>query len=229
MRTIDVQTRREVRLGLLSLFLSGLLWSIALIPRGPGDLADPGSCCRAEFTAGLQTAWIVLVVGDVLLLYGFFGLYRFLASRSESVIPLVAFVVSLAAGALFLALSMFFAVSGPAIATLVTQGEARAIAVVEVNFTSPVGLAWTAIRGLFWVLGPVLFAVAMWRDGGLPRWTGPALAVAFLLLIPVTYVTELLGAALFLVTAGVIAWHGWRASESRSHGRAAAIRPPIDV
>jgi len=226
---MDIQTRREVRLGLLSLFLSALLWSIALIPRGPADLADPGSCCRAEFAAGFHAAWIVLVAGDVFLLYGFFGLYRYLASRSESVIPLLAFVVSLAAGALFLALSMFFAVSGPAIATLVTQGEAGAIAIVEANFTSPLGLAWTAIRGVFWVLGPVLFAVAMWRDGRLPRWTGPTLAVAFLLLIPVTYVTELLGAAAFLVTACVIAWYGWRDSGNRSHGPAAADRPPIDA
>jgi hypothetical protein len=68
---MNVQTGREVRLGLIALALAGLLWMVAILLRGPADLADPGSCCRTEFSFTLQVAWILIVVGAMLPSYGF--------------------------------------------------------------------------------------------------------------------------------------------------------------
>jgi hypothetical protein len=165
---MNVQTRREVRLGLIALALAGLLWTLAIPLRGPADLADPGACCRAEFTPTLQVAWILIVVGAMLPFYGFFGLYRYLSYRAENRLALVALVVSVAANVLFFSLATFLAVGGPAIAELVQSGNQGAIAVVEANFRSPLGLPLLIVRSVAWIVGPILFAVAIWRDGGCP-------------------------------------------------------------
>ena len=213
---MNVQTRREVRLGLIALALAGLLWTVALPLRGPADLADPGSCCRTGFSTTFQGAWILIVVGAMLLIYGFIGLYRYLSYRAENLIALLALVISLIAGALFFSLATFFAVSGPAIADLVRSGDHGAIAVVEANFRSPLGVSVLTLRSVAWIIGPLLFAVAIWRDGRLPRWTGPVFALSFLLLIPLTFPTEFLGVVLFFASAGTMAWKGWQHSAART-------------
>lgn len=204
------QTRREVRLGLSALAVSGLLFAVGIVLRGPADLTDPGSCCRTAFSSTVQAAYVIVVVGAILLLYGFFGLYRYLTYRAESSIAFLAFAVSVAAAALFLPLTVFFAVSGPAIADLFQEGDRRVIAVVEANFRSALGLAWSVARGIAWIVGPLLFAVAVWRDGRLPRWTAALFALSFLLLIPVTFATEFLGAVLLLISAGTMVWAAWQ-------------------
>lgn len=209
---MNVQTRREVRLGLFALALTGFLWTVALFLRGPADLSDPGSCCRTGFSTTFHVAWLLTVVGAMFLIYGFFGLYRYLSYRAENVIAFVALVISIAGGALFLSLATFFAISGPAIADLVQSGNDGAIAVVEAYFRSPLGMSFLIVRSVAWIIGPLLFAVSIWRDGRLPRWTGPVFAVSFLLLIPVTFPTEFLGVVLFFVSAGTIAWKGWQES-----------------
>ena len=82
---MNVQTGREVRLGLIALALSGLLWTVGIVLRGPADLADPGSCCRAEFSPAMYVASTVIAVGAMLPLYGFFGLYRYLSYRHTTI------------------------------------------------------------------------------------------------------------------------------------------------
>jgi hypothetical protein len=159
---MNVQTGREVRLGLIALALSGLLWTVGIVLRGPADLTDPGSCCRAEFSPAMYVASTVIAVA-MLPLYGFFGLYRYLSYRHDNRIAFLAFVISVAATALFFSLTTFLAVSGPAIAELFQQGNRGAIAVAEANFTSPLDRSWLVVRGSAWIIGPILFAVAIWR------------------------------------------------------------------
>lgn len=75
---MNSQTRLEVRFGLTALALSGLLFALGIVLRGPVDLADPGPCCRAAFSPTLRTGWTIILIGAVLQLHGFFGLYRYL-------------------------------------------------------------------------------------------------------------------------------------------------------
>lgn len=209
---MNSQRRGEIRFGLIALALSGLLFTLGIALRGPSDLADPGSCCRAAFSPTFRTGWTIIVVGAVLPLYGFFGLYRYLTYQAENLITSLAFVLSIAAIALFLPLATFFAVNGPVIAELYQQGNQEVIAVVEANFTNALGLALLGVRAVAWIIGPILFAVAIWRDRRLPKWTGVLFALSFLLLIPVTFTTELLGAVLLLISAAMMAWKGWQES-----------------
>ncbi len=210
---MNSQTRREIRFGLIALALSGLLFALGIVLRGPVDLADPGSCCRATVSPNYVPAWTIILVGGVLQLYGVFGLYRYLTYQAENLIAFLAFVLSVAGIALFLPLAAFLAVSAPVIAELYRRGTQGVIAVVEANFTSPLGLALLGVSTAAGIIGLILFGIAIWRDGRLPKWTGVLLGLTVLLLaIPVTFTTELLGAVLLLIGAGMIAWKGWQES-----------------
>ncbi len=210
---MDSQTRREIRFGLVALALSGLLFALGVALRGPIDLADSGSFIRAAASSSYVPAWTIILVGGVLQLYGFFGLYRYLTHKASSSIAFLAFVLSITGIALFLPLAAFFAVDGPVIANLYQQGNPEVLAVVEANFTSGLGLALLGVSSAAGLIGVVLFAIAIWRDGRLPRWTGVLLALSTLLLgVPVTFATELSGAVILLISASVIAWKGWQES-----------------
>lgn len=204
------QALSRIRLGLIALALSGLLFALGIALRGPIDLADPGSFIRAAASPNYVPGWTIILVGAVLQLYGFFGLYRYLTYQAENLIAFLAFVLSIAGIALFLPLATFFAVSGPVIAELYQQGNQEVIAVVEANFTSGLGLILLGVSSVAGIIGVILFAIAIWRHGRLPKWTGVVYALSFpLLAFPVTFTTELLGAVLLLISTGVIAWKVW--------------------
>ena len=215
---MNTQTRYEIRFGLIALALSGLLFALGIVLRGPVDLADPGFCCRAAVSPNHVPAWTIILIGGVLQLYGFFGLYRYLTYQAENLIAFLAVVLSTTAIALFLGFATFMAVNAPVIAELYQQGNQEVIAVVEALFTSALGLALLGVQAVGYIIGPILFAVAIWRDGRLPRWTGVlfALSIAGGLAFPITFVTELLGAVLLLISAGVMAWKGWQESAMRT-------------
>jgi len=165
------------------------------------------------FTPNFVPAWTIILVGGVLQLYGFFGLYRYLTFQGSSVIAFLALVLSIAGIALFLPLAAFFAVNGPVIADLYQLGNQQVIAVVEANFTSSVGLALLSVSSVAGIIGVILFAIAIWRHGRLPKWTGVLFAMSLpLLAVPVTFTTELLGAVILLISAGMMAWKGWQES-----------------
>jgi hypothetical protein len=203
----------RIRLGLIALALSGLLFALGIVLRGEVDMADPESFIRVAVSPAYVPGWTMILVGGVLNLYGFFGLYRYLTYQADSMIAFLAFVLNIAGIALFLPLATFFAVNGPVIAELYQQGNQEVIAVVEANFESSLGLALLVVSAVVGIIGAILFAIAIWRHGRLPKWTGVLFALSVpLLAFPVTFRTELLGAMLLLTSAGVIAWTVWQES-----------------
>lgn len=209
---MNSQTRREIRFGLTALVLSGLLLALSTILRGPVSLADPGSFIQAAASPNYVPAWTMILVGGVLNLYGSFGLYRYLTYQTKSLIAFLAFVLRVAGIALFLPLATFFAVNGPVIAELYQQGNQAVIAVVEANFAG-LGLALFGLSGVGEIIGWLLFAVALWRDGRLPKWAVVLFATALpLLAFPITLATEFLGGVLLLISTGMMAWKGWQES-----------------
>jgi len=207
------QAQREIRFGLSALALSGLLFALGILLRGPIDLADPGSCCRAAVPPNYVPAWIIILVGGVLHLYGVLGLYRYLTYRADSLTAFLAAWLRIAGNALFLPLPAFLAVDAPAVAELYQAGQPEAIAVVEAHFTGPVGMALLGVGAVADLVATLLFAIVIWRDGRLPRWTAVAFALSLpLLVFPVTLPSEFLGAVLLLISAAAIARKGWQES-----------------
>jgi len=209
---MNAQTRREIRSGLVALAVSGLLFTLGIILRGAVDLADPTSFIRAAASPYYIPGWTVILIGWVLQLYGFFGLYRYLTYKTESLIAFLAFVLRITGLALFLPLISFLAVNVPVIAKLCQQGNQEALTVLEANFTG-LGLALFGVAGAADIIGGILFVIAMWRDGRLPKWTIALFVLSLpLLAAAVTFTTELLGAVLLLISTGMIAWKGWQES-----------------
>lgn len=210
---MNAQTRREIRFGLIALALSGLLFVVGIVLRGPVDLVDPGSCCRAPLSPVYVEAWVIILAGGVLHLWGVFGLYRYLSYRTESLIVFLGLVLRTAESALFLTLPAFFSIDVPVVADLYRQGNQEVIAVVEAHFTSGLGAGLLGVMALVGIIGMSLFAIAIWRDGRLPKWTAILLWVSLpLLAFPVTFATELLGGVLMLISASVIGRKGWQES-----------------
>ena len=220
---MNSQTRHEVRLGLIALALSGLLILIGAALRGPVDFADPGSCCRADVSPAFVWGWTIVLVGLVLQLYGFFGLYRYLTYRAGNLVALLALPLSIGGVVLILPVTSFFAVNGPMIADVYQQDGHEVIAIVEATFTSALGWSLLAVSSVAGLIGGILFAVAIWRDGRLPKWTGVFYALSFVLVVfPLTLPMELLGNALLVVSATAMALTGWRESLVRSDAEAEA-------
>ena len=80
----------RIRLGLIALALSGLLFALGIVLRGEIDMADPESFLRAASSAAYVPAWTIILVGVVLNLYGTFALYRYLTYQTESMIAFLA-------------------------------------------------------------------------------------------------------------------------------------------
>lgn len=213
---MNSQTRREIRSGLVALAVSGLLFTIGIVLRGAVELADPTSFIRAAASPYYIPGWAIILVGFVLQLYGFFGLYRYLTYKTESLIALLAFLFRIVGLALGLPLFTFLTINVPVIAKLYQQGNQEVLAVLEANFTGT-GIALLGSGAVADIIGFILFAIAMWRDGRLPKWTIILFVLSLpLLAVAVTFLTELLGAVLLLISTGTMAWKGWQESRART-------------
>jgi hypothetical protein len=209
---VNSQTRREIRFGLLTLALSALLFVLGAALRGPFDLADPGSyIIRAALSPNYVPGWTIILFAGVLQLYGTFGLYRYLTYKTENLIAFLAFVLRIGGLTLALPLFSFLAVNGPVIAKLYQQGDQEVRAVFDVYFTSGIGLALLGVASVAAIIGVFLFAIAIWRDGRLPKWTAVLFVLGVLLQsLAAIFTIELLGLVLFLLGSSMIAWKGWQ-------------------
>ena len=209
---MNTQTRREIRSGLIALVGSSLLFVLGIILRAPiPSVAIPASFSLAAASANYAAGWTVILVGFVLQLYGYFGLYRYLTYRAQNLIALLAFVLRIVGLAFFLPLASFLAVNVPVIARLYLQGNQEALTIWEANSTG-LGSVLMATMSTAAIIGAILFMIAIWRDGRLPKWTVVLLALSQPLLVGFTFMTELLGAVLLLISTAMIAWKGWQES-----------------
>ena len=211
---MNIQTRREIRFGMIALALSGLLFTLGAALRGQVDLIDLGSyVIRAALAPNYVPGWTIILVGGVLQIYGTFGLYRYLTYQAENLIAFLALVLRIGGLALASPLITLLALNAPVTAQLYQQGNQEVLAVVNANFTSPLGLALLSVGAGAATIGVILFAIAIWRDGRLPKWTA-VLFVLGVLLQPFAsiFMIELLGLVLVLISTGMMAWKGWQES-----------------
>jgi len=210
---MNIQTRREIRFGMSALILTGLMYTLSVLIRGPLD-RDPAVVMQAVLAPNFVPGVVIGLFGAVLNIYGnIFGLYRYLSLRDKSLISFLAMVLSPLALVMFaIPFVTFLAVNVPVIANLYQQGNQGVLAVFEATFTNPLSLGLLSVTSVTGLIGTLLFAVAIWRDGRLPKWVAVAWALKGLLLIilsgPGFFATELLGTVLALILGCVIAWYG---------------------
>ena len=198
---MNTQTRREIRFGLISLALSGLLSTLVAALSGPFDLADPGSSIiPAALSPIYLPGWTLILIGVVLHLFGLFGLYRYLSYEAQSLIAFLAFVLNVGGLTLALPFLGLLAAHGPVITELYQQGYQDVIALLGVAVLAR-------------IIGMPLLVIAIWKDSRLPKWTAIGFLLGFLLVAAAaTFATEILGAVLLLISTGTMAWKGWQES-----------------
>jgi hypothetical protein len=138
---MNIQTRREIRFGMSALALTGMLFMLSVLIRGPID-RDPAVLMQAVLSPNFVAGVVIGLIGAVLNIYGiFFGLYRYITLRDKSLISFLAVVLS-PLGLLMFVLPFvnFLAINVPVIAELYQQGNQAVLAVFQATFTNPFSL-----------------------------------------------------------------------------------------
>ena len=123
---------------------------------------------------------LVGIVSLIVLMFGFQALQTFLERDSVDRWAFAGMVTSLISVGLFLSFIGIFAFAAPVAGRLYLNGQVQAVGVIsEATGTSnPTALAFGGVSVLSSILGAILFSVAIWRSGKLPKWSAVAYAIS---------------------------------------------------
>lgn len=203
----------RVRLGVLALFIAALLFGFNIVLRGPSvnPSVDPAGFANSATAGIFIPAWLLSLVATILAVFGLLALYTYFAGGNLERWALMGMLLSVAGYVLIAPLFGFMALATPTIAELYIQGQTAVIQVAEAIFAGAASLTVLSLSALLYTVGSVLFAVAIWRSGMLPKWSAIPYAVqAPLISVAITFETELLGAVLLIISSGWIAWRIWK-------------------
>jgi hypothetical protein len=198
-----------IRLGVLALPLAGLLALVGLY--SSFQLGTGGILATGDNQAIVSSGYFVSdLVGNglalTLLIFGVVALYAYLANTSVRALALGAMVLSIFGIALQLTQLGVFAYTIPALSRSFLNGHQESIRILDYIFAGPFRIIVT-LALLLYLAGFILWGVAIWRSGVLPKWAGVLVALHAPLLIfgPFSLVGPVVGALLALVGGGWIA------------------------
>jgi hypothetical protein len=206
----------RTRASLAMLPLAGFLAMLGLILRGPmgNPSVNPTGFAQSAASANFMIGWIIILLGSVVRIYTFMVLFGLLGMTRASRLVFWALIFSFVAETLFLSPTGILAFAAPVAARLYLQGDSHMLNVMMAGFFSGPALALLYPSGLIGTIGSVLFSMAIWRTN-LPIWAAVlyALTTPLLAFAPAfSYVLELLGGLLLLVSTTWIALAAWRRS-----------------
>lgn len=170
----------RIRIGVLAFPISGVVGAgAALVPGiGISPAVDPAGFAQAANNVG--QANLAGIVSLVFLLFGFQALRSFLERNSIDKWAFPGMILSTIGTALFLPFLGIIAFAAPVAGRLYLNGQLQAVSIIsEATGTSnPLALAFGGVSILFSVLGAILFSMAIWRSGKLPKWSALAYAIS---------------------------------------------------
>ena len=199
----------SVRLGMLALPLAGFLALAGLY--GASKLGSGGILATGDNRAIVSTGFFVSVfLGNVLaltvLIFGVMALYAFLANGRSRAWVLGAMILSTFGIALMLSRLGVIAYVVPALSRSYLHGNLESIRILDNVFAGPLVMV-DSVSSVSYSAGFLLFGIAVWRSGILPRWAGVLIAVhAPLITGPFSVAGAVTGALLALVGGGWIAF-----------------------
>ena len=177
---LDATRANRARIGALALPISGLVAASAALVPGIviNPPVDPVGFAQAANYVGLAN--LVGIVSLVFLLFGFQALHSFLERNSIDKWAFAGMILSLIGLGLFLPFLGTIAFAAPVAGRLYLSGDLQAVSIIsEATSTSnPAALAFGGVSVLFSVLGAILFSMAIWRSGKLPKWSAFAYAIS---------------------------------------------------
>jgi hypothetical protein len=105
------------------------------------------------------------------LIFGVVALYAYLANIGQGILALGAMVFSILGIALNLMVVGAFGYAIPALSRSYLSGREESIRILNQIFARPLGTISTLVF-LLYSAGFILFGLAIWRSGALPRWAG---------------------------------------------------------
>lgn len=197
-----------IRLGVLALPLAGLLALVGLYSTfklGPGGILASGDNQAIVSSGYFLSVFLGNVLALTVLIFGVIALYAYLANTSQRALALGAMILSIVGIALILSRLGVIAYTIPALSRSFLNGNPESIRILDYIFAGPLGTIEN-LSLLSYSAGFILFGVAVWRSGVLPRWAGVLMAIhAPLVAGPFSVVGSVLGALLAVVGGGWIA------------------------
>jgi hypothetical protein len=216
-------TASWVRAGLLALPIYGLLTFWATFTHEPNRQTQVEAYARYISTPTYLAQHLLgSILGSILAIFGVIALAAYLANGRSRRLALLGMVLSVAGNCLILTTFGFSTLVSPVIGRLYLEGQPGAMEVNEAILTSPAFIFVVLPGLLLFLVGTILFGVAIWRSGTLPRWAGLLFAPTGLLLAAGLQIgwAQTIGSAL-VVAAGVwIAWTALREPGSQLGGQA---------
>jgi hypothetical protein len=213
---LQQHTGNVIRFGILTLPLSGLLTFVGLIGRYgvPNPRDNPkGAVQAAGSTEYFVSQLVGNVLGMMLLIFGVMALTAYLANTRSRGLALAAMVLSIAGIALALSGLGITTYTLPEISRAYLSGQQDVLVIVEAIYGGVVRELFVPVA-LLYSAGFVLFGVAIWRSGVLPRPAAISLGLHAPLLqgffrAQLSWVS-VVGALLFLLGSAVIAFSVFR-------------------
>jgi hypothetical protein len=175
----------RIRIAILAFPIGGFIAAVAALVPGVGinPSVDPGGFAQAANLVGLAN--LAGILSLVFLIFGFQALYSYLERPSVGRWAFPGFVLSVIGLALYLPFLGIIAFAGPVAGRFYLNGQTQAVNLIsEATSTSNLAvLAFGGVSLLSSVLGSILFSMAIWRSGKLPKWS----AVAYVISAPLSW------------------------------------------
>lgn len=194
------------RTGLLALPVYGLLTLWATFTHQPDPGADFGAYARyVSSGAYLANHLVGSIFGTVLAIFGAVALGASLAVGRAGRTALAGMVAGVAGNALILTIFGTSTFATPAVGRAYLAGQ-QDIAAVNGDILGLPLIATALLGGLLYSASTVLFGVAVWRSGTMPRWAGALYAPTGFL---ISILGLMIGASQTVGSAMLIAGTGW--------------------
>ena len=205
-------THTLIRLGILALPVSGVLTLVGLIGRYdmPSPRLDPKAAAQAASTTGyVVSQFLGNVLGLALLIFGVLALTVYLAETRVKRVALAAMILSIAGIAPIMSAMGVTTYALPVLGRSYLSGQQDAMQIVSTIFSNPLTSIFL-VTFLLYAAGFILFGVAIWRSGVLPRQAAITVGVhaplfASFIQSPPSILT-LVGSLLFIFGGALVAW-----------------------
>lgn len=192
-----------VRLGILALPIAGLLALVSHIfsVNVPDTSVDPGGAAQAVSATSYFVVQFFGAIGALtLLIFGSVALFACLVRTREGRLAPLAMVSSVLGSALLLTAFGVITYALPAVGKAYLAGQHDVLTVGDAFFSGPLGVVFVLIS-LLYSAAAILFGIAIWRSGTLPKWAGVLYAIHGPLIAgPLPTIVALIGSAVLLLS-----------------------------
>jgi hypothetical protein len=201
-----------VRLGILALPVAGVLTLVGLIGRynTPNPRVAPKVAAEAASSTGyVVSQFLGNVLGLTLLIFGVLALTVYLAETRVQRVALAAMILSIAGIAPIMSAMGVTTYALPVLGRAYLSGQQDAMQIVSTIFSNPLTGIFL-VTFLLYAAGFILFGVAIWRSGVMPRQAAITVGVhaplfASFIQSPPSILT-LVGSLLFIFGGSLVAW-----------------------